>query len=314
MVVECYSEFTIQEPANGELTIETFTKDYEYQPVPQGTEFTYSGGHGLPPLQYRWERKKAAPYPHDSSTEDLASLLPGNEGGWDGPKQPFSDSPTNSLEIHGARLRVPENSKYRGMTYAYTCIGSNEVQGRVHEIRKSIIFSVMICPTKRVKMDLSILLSRHLMSSCEISGAPDPDIQFYGYYFLTFIRQLILGLPYGRRFTRFNILMDDIFDSHDQLDPQIKSIWFEENLSRSELVKRLYSRKVKPVTLDSGCDAWTVPLQSIVRALMKKRPAKTKRRHLILLALDKFVNVDNLDEVKRDVRILETRGVELFCR
>ncbi|THD22062.1 hypothetical protein D915_007010 [Fasciola hepatica] len=304
--IECHEMFTVQEPANGDLTIVTLTTDYESQPVPQGTEFTCSGGYGRPELHYRWEASKFASYEEETSGQDFASILPGYEGGWGGPKQTFSDAPAAGLEIQGARLYVPEDPKYRGMTYAYTCVGSNQVQGQVYTIRKTIVFSVMICPTRSVKMDLSILLSRYILGSCSLSGTPNSDIQFYGYYFLTFIRQLILGLPYGEQLVRFNVLMDDIFSENNDHNPQIKSIRFEENLPRIELARRLYSRKVKPTTISVGCDSMRISLKAVLDALKRMRPPVSKRKHIVLLTLDKFVKMEPLEEVKQYVAALET--------
>ncbi|VDP86871.1 unnamed protein product [Echinostoma caproni] len=310
--VECNFAFTIQEPATGMPTILTIVTDYEHQPVPLDTEFTCAGGYGLPPLSYRWEPYNVLRYEEDSNGPDLASLLPGSEGGWGGPKQPFTDTPSEGLILRGDKLRVPDDPKYRGMTYAYTCIGTNEVQGQAYEIRKTISFSIAICPTKYVKMDLSILLTRKLLASCALAGSPDPDIHFYGHYFLTFVRQIILGLPYGKKNTEFNILVDDIFSDKADSNSFGKSIRFEDKLSRIELARRLYSRDVKPTTMSSGCDASRISLKEVIKAVIKMRPQKPKRKHIVLLTLDRFVNMDLLDEVRRDVSSLETRGTRIL--
>ncbi|TGZ75965.1 hypothetical protein CRM22_000093 [Opisthorchis felineus] len=126
------------------------------------------------------------------------------------------------------------------------------------------------------------------MSSCVISGSPDPKIQFYGYYFLSLMRQLILALPYGDDRVRFNLLIED----NKTANTYPSSLPFAHNLSRTELLQYLYSSHVKPITVESNCRGPLLSLDRLINELHAFKPRNiTKRTHLALLTFDNQVDI-----------------------
>ncbi|KAF7256385.1 hypothetical protein EG68_06751 [Paragonimus skrjabini miyazakii] len=178
------------------------------------------------------------------------------------------------------------------MSYVYTCWGNNTVAGVTYGINKTIHITVMICPTKKVELDLSILVSSRLLAMCTIQGNKDKSLQFYGYYYLPLVLQLILALPYGPDHTRFHLLRDNIFNRSTQNHDE--SIVFDNTLSRAELVRKLYSRKIKPETVATGCAAIPMRLEDVLKRLvyLNHIPSNNNRIHAVLLTVDKQLQVD----------------------
>ncbi|KAG5443695.1 hypothetical protein CSKR_104607 [Clonorchis sinensis] len=293
----CSQILVIFEPANGELEIKTLTKSFPSRPVPIGSRFECTGGYGLPSLEYRWIRQRSPSYSVDGTSnvpEEYASLLPTDFGGWGGPDKPMLDMPEHGLLVDGAILQVPLDPTYRGMSYLYTCYGTNEIMGTVYSINKTIHLTVSMCLTSRVKLDLTVETSPKLLSCCAISPNPDPEIQFYGYYFLSFVRQIVLSLPIEWDRVRISVLRDDVAEpaANDGGKHYSKSISLSQNLPRTELAKWLYSKENKPKTDRTVCSSLPMSLEQIVIALNRLNPVKQKSAHLVLLTFDSLVSVN----------------------
>ncbi|KAF7259721.1 hypothetical protein EG68_02414 [Paragonimus skrjabini miyazakii] len=294
---ECIRSFTILEPANGELVIKTVSQTFQTRPVALGSKFVCTGGYGLPKLTYRWIRSRASKYVHMKLGDvDYASLLPADIGGWGGPKKPMSDMPEQGLEVHGPMLRIPDEPGYRGMSYLYTCEASNVVEDVEYHIKKTIYLTVSVCPTSRVQLDLTLLLSSKLMSACVLSPSPDGEIQFYGYYFLTFVRQLILGLPVEPNRVHINLIRDDIAEATASM-AQSTPFWF--NQSRTQIAQSLYSRHHKPITNRQICSSMPLSLEQVIEELDRQNPTEQDRAHLVLLTFDGLVNTTLGDSATR---------------
>ncbi|KAF7256551.1 hypothetical protein EG68_07088 [Paragonimus skrjabini miyazakii] len=306
--IECTQYFTIQEAANGNLTIESLS-DWS-QPVPLGSEFLCTGGYGMPKLTHSWMRVRSELYTTDFRQPDLAKLLPADGGGWGGPMWPFVDMPLHGLEVDKSSLRVPEHPSYRGMSYLYVCTGQNTVQGRTYYITKTIYLSVLICPTDREAMDLSILLSTRLMTSCRIAENPHPDIQHYGYYYLTLVRQLVLGLPFGLDRTRFTFVKR----LRSQPTGKNRFSWtqFKEPLSRKQTVERLYSRAHKPVSGQAACTSRADGLTEILQAVTAAYEAGFTNNPTFFLVVDNFLQVDYGPELVDEVIKMNQSGIKII--
>ncbi|KAF6778747.1 hypothetical protein AHF37_01779 [Paragonimus kellicotti] len=164
---------------------------------------------------------------------DYARLLPADTDGWGGPEKLMSDMPEQGLEVHGPILRIPDEPGYRGMSHFYTCEASNVVEGVEYHIEKTIYLTVSVCPTNRVQLDLTLLLNPKLMSACALSPSMDEEIQLYGYQFLTFVRQLILGLPVIPNRVRISLIRDDVAEATGSV-AQLTPFWL--NQSRTQIV------------------------------------------------------------------------------
>ncbi|OON15082.1 hypothetical protein X801_09119 [Opisthorchis viverrini] len=293
----CSQTLVIFEPANGELEIKTLTKSFPSRPVPIGSRFECTGGYGLPSLEYRWVRQRSPNYGVNGTSnisEEYASLLPTDFGGWGGPDKPMLDMPEHGLQVDGAVLQVPPDPTYRGMSFLYTCYGTNEIVGRVYSINKTIHLTVSMCPTSRVKLDLTVETSPKLLSCCAISPNPDPEIQFYGYYFLSFVRQIVLSLPLEWDRVRISILRGDVTApaANDGGKYYSKSISLSQNLPRTKLAKWLYSKENKPRTDRTAGSSLPMSLEQIVIALNRLNPVKQKSTHVVLLTFDSLVSVN----------------------
>ncbi|CAH8493304.1 unnamed protein product [Dicrocoelium dendriticum] len=308
--VVCEVAYTIREPANGDITIVTVSRDYASQPVPLGTEFTCTGGYGLPHLTYTWIRLHGRPYLPTPPQWDDASLLPAGTGGWGGPEKTFMDQPAVGLIVQDARLIVPRDPSYRGMSYIYTCWGNNTVGGKNYSINKTVHITVMICPTKHVPIDLSVLVSSRLFAMCTLQGGPEHHIQFYGHYYLSLVRQLILGLPQGKAGTQLHLIRDNVFKDRE-LGAE-KSILFGSGLSREQLVRRLYSMTVKPVTKITGCSAPPIWLQDVIEHLAEIKHVSTDGRfHVVLLAVDIQARINITTEASQLLKYMRTAGLNV---
>ncbi|KAF7262247.1 hypothetical protein EG68_00411 [Paragonimus skrjabini miyazakii] len=306
--VSCNIWFTIQEAANGNLTITSLSRKFAEQPVPLGSEFSCSGGQGMPRLTYSWVRIKSELYsPHTNDQTDLAMILPADGGGWGGPTQPFVDMPLKDLEVVGPLLRVPEDFSYRGMSYMYMCVGTNNILGVEHSIKKTIHLSILICPTDRESMDLTIFLSPRLMSACRFTHNPHPDMQYFGYYFVTLIRQLVLALPYGSNRTRFTFIQREKSNLST-------FFWtrFDHRLDKKIILKRLYSRTAKPTSGQATCKSRLTSLTGTLRSVNQVYAAGFVNNPVLLLTVDNFLLVDYGPELVEEVNKLRQIGVKII--
>ncbi|KAF7256496.1 hypothetical protein EG68_05903 [Paragonimus skrjabini miyazakii] len=309
--IECKKTYGILEPANGNLRVETLSKDYERQPVPLGTEFTCAGGFGSPRLVHTWVKTFIDRYKKKSLSPDFASLMPAHLSGWGGPRQTFIDQPREGLIVDGSKLRVPDDPRYRGMSYMYTCWANHTIGQEVFGLNKTIHITVMICPSKLVEMDLSILLSSRLLARCTLQGNPDREIQFYGYYYLTLVRQLILGLPYGPAQTRFHLIRDDIFG--ESKTGNSNTVMFENSLTRSELLRTIYSSHVKPRTEVVGCSALPIELESVIKHIYELNHVPASHRtHVALLIFEDNVRINSSQLSEQLLSVIRKRGLKII--
>ncbi|KAG5453069.1 hypothetical protein CSKR_106235 [Clonorchis sinensis] len=305
----CNKWFTIQEPANGNLSIKTTARDPSRIPVPLGTVFQCTGGFGMPKLTYHWQRIKSPLYMDEEDSLDLASQLPADGGGWGGPRQPFIDMPVgNGLQASGPILRVPDDPIYRGMSYAYICRGRNVVQGRAYTIETFIHFTVLVCPTEHLKVDLSIFLSPRLLSACTLVDNPMPSIQFYGYFYLTLIRQLILGLPSWGKRSRFSIVR--LANTENQSIIKYEASEFNALKTSIALVKSLYSREIKPVS--AHCSSSPVDLVELLHAINNLYSRDHIRDPVFLLTVDSFTNVGNTSRLSTELQRLRQADTKVI--
>ncbi|TGZ60611.1 hypothetical protein CRM22_008426 [Opisthorchis felineus] len=305
----CSKWFTIQEPANGNLSIKTTARDPSRIPVPLGTVFQCMGGFGMPKLTYHWQRIKSPLYMDQEDALDLASQLPADGGGWGGPRQPFIDMPVgNGLQASGPILRVPDDPIYRGMSYAYICRGRNVVQGVAYMIETSIQFTVLVCPTDHLTIDLSIFLSPRLLSACTLVDNPIPSIQFYGYFYLTLIRQLILGLPSWGERTRFSIVR--LANAVNQSIIEYEASEFNALKTSAALVKSLYSKEIKPVS--AHCSSPPVNLAELLHAVNNLYSRDHVRDPMFLLTVDSFTNVGNSSRLLNELQRLRQAGIKVI--
>ncbi|TPP55793.1 hypothetical protein FGIG_04117 [Fasciola gigantica] len=298
--IRCNLSFIIREGANGALHFRAMTKNVETTPVPRGTKVECAGGFGLPPLAYSWVRIRSKSYKNEDLTdevksedydsqleEDVASLLPadGSEGGWGGPTSPFLDAPAQAPHSDRAFLFIPSGSSYRGMNYVYQCLGQNVVENVTYTIKKSLHISVLICPTRHLHLDLSLFVSSSVLSACELSQNPDREIQFYGYYYLSLIRQLILGLPFEPGKTRLSLIIKTL--SKDMRE-RTNIIPFDQFYSRFDLVRLLYSRDNKPVSEKKACITRPVDLSKLFHLVQKAHRKPFSRVQGTLVPLDQM--------------------------
>ncbi|CAI2737110.1 unnamed protein product, partial [Dicrocoelium dendriticum] len=295
--------YAVLEAANGELLIETLSKDYDSQPVPLGTEFKCVGGYGSPPLGHGWTLSDNDWFDVFLSTSIRDNLSATHHAQWVGPKHTFTDQPVNGLVIKGDRLIIPTDDRYRGMSYAYTCWGNNSFENKVWSVRKTIHFTVMICPTRFVPLDLTVLLSSRLLSRCTLEGNPDREIQFYGHFYLRLIQQLIMGLPHGPTQTQFHFIRDDIF-SHNASD-SLAFTAFTKQLSREQLLRAVNPNGTKPKTNPVGCGALPIIVDSVIRHLVALHHFPLPgREYVLLLPFDDFTDTRITNETKSLLSVL----------
>ncbi|KAF7233544.1 hypothetical protein EG68_10091 [Paragonimus skrjabini miyazakii] len=317
LTVECHQWFTIQEEANGVLEIRTLSKNYEFHPVPLGSEFFCTGGNGMPRLSYVWTRIKSTLYEQDGTDNNWASLLPGDGGGWGGPKQPFVDMPLeDGLYVDGALLRVPEDAKYRGMTYLYVCTASNVIHNVKHTISKEVHLSILICPTDRLQLDLVVLLETRLMAGCNILQNTYSDIRFYGYFYLTLVRQLILGLPFGSDWASFSFVYRAKESRRMNYKPagrlKYQNVKFERYWNRIGLAESLYSRTNRPSSADSACLTPWIDLPSLLHEVNTLYEHGFTQNPVFWLTVDYFVELSNLTQILSEVMKLQKYGIRII--
>ncbi|KAF7260203.1 hypothetical protein EG68_02965 [Paragonimus skrjabini miyazakii] len=314
--IGCHRWFTILEEANGVLDIKTLSDNYQIQPVPMGSEFLCTGGYGIPKLTYSWTRVRSGLYGQDTMNVSLPSLLPGDGGGWGGPTRPFLDMPTRDLETDGPLLRVPKDPAYRGMSYLYLCTASNIIHNVRYTIRKEIYFTVLICPTDRVRLDLSILNEPRLLSGCKVLGSTYSDIQHYGYFHLTLIRQVLLGLPFGSDRTRFSFIYRTKEAVGNVWRPNMKVKYnrtkFASLLSRRKLAEELYSPTRKPASGTRACASPWIDLWAVVREVNTLYEQGFTRNPVFWLTVDYFVKVENASIMLNEMRKLQKYGIKII--
>ncbi|CAL8087161.1 unnamed protein product [Calicophoron daubneyi] len=190
---------TILEGANGELTIRTIATDFETQPVPLGSEFTCTGGYGLPPLSYNWTCK---------DKNDAAI---------------YADFPKEGLVIDGAQLIVPDDDSFRGMSYMCTCEGYNTVLKTKHAITKTVTITILLCPTDKIEMNLNIVVNPCILRKCNF---------FHKYRHL--MQQFIIGLGYKSNSVRFGFI-----ETNSENDGSLLPVGFNHDLTARELAEKL---------------------------------------------------------------------------
>ncbi|KAG5441655.1 hypothetical protein CSKR_103205 [Clonorchis sinensis] len=308
--INCSNSFTVKEPAHGTLEFQAVGTSLKDRTVPLGTEIVCTGGEGIPALNHSWYRVQPIRYGPRNLPEDIPSILPGDGGGWGGPERPFSDMPTTGLEVRGNRLKVPEDPLYRGMAYAYECVASNIVLGVKYNITKYLYISVLICPSDAGTMDLSILLSRRLMAACRIMDNPNPDVQYYGYFWLTLVRQLVLGLPLGYGRTRVSFI--ELVQGIRRNARQYNFSAFKKVEDARTIAYRLYSQKNKPVSGQSVCSSPPTDFGAIFRIAIKLYDSGFKTNPLFLLPVDYFTAIEDETELKMLAEELRRAGVKVL--
>ncbi|TGZ60633.1 hypothetical protein CRM22_008438 [Opisthorchis felineus] len=309
IVISCYQNFTIREPANGELIIITTSKDYDKQPVPLGSEFLCTGGYGVPRLAYRWIQESSDMYIRGAEDPDIPSMLPEGGGSWGRPQKPFVDMP-NSTGLHseGPLLRIPNDPLYRGMSYRYTCLAFNTVYGRQYFLNTTITFTVLICPTDYVTIDLSILLSPRLLSACTLENNKRPEIQFYGYFYLALVRQLVLGLPVSPERTRISFVRA-VREWKDSKTTYSASN-FTDMRSRKDMAIDLYSRRYKLAS--SKCTSSPVNLTGVLEAVNAVNMRSKKRTPVFLIAIDAFTDVTNSSRLLSQIEMIRKANIKVI--
>ncbi|TGZ63812.1 hypothetical protein CRM22_006698 [Opisthorchis felineus] len=308
--IDCSKSFTIREPAHGTLEFRAIGASLRDKTVPLGTEIVCTGGEGIPAPNHSWYRVQPIRYGPRELPEDIPSILPGDGGGWGGPERPFSDMPTTGLEVRGNRLKVPEDPLYRGMAYAYECVASNIVLGVKYNITKYLYISVLICPSDAGTMDLSILLSRRLMAACRIVDNPNPDVQYYGYFWLTLVRQLVLSLPLGHGRTRVSFI--ELVQGIRRDARQYNFSTFKKVEDRYTIAYRLYSQKNKPVSGQSVCSSPPTDFGAIFRTAVKLYDLGFKTKPLFLLPVDYFTAIEDETELKSLAEELRRADVKVL--
>ncbi|CAL8093568.1 unnamed protein product [Calicophoron daubneyi] len=190
---------TIFEAANGDLVIRTVATDFETQPVPLGSEFTCTGGYGLPSLEYKW----------------TCQSMDNNKS--------YADSPKESLRIDGVHVIVPDEDSFRGTSYTCTCEGYNTVLKKRYAITKAINITVLLCLTDEVEMDLTIVVNPCILRTCN----------FFPRY-EKMLTQIIIGLPHRYDRVRFQFVA---INTDEKTEPLPHS--FDHDLTRRQLVGNL---------------------------------------------------------------------------
>ncbi|VDP76000.1 unnamed protein product [Echinostoma caproni] len=325
LILRCNQSFTIQEPANGELEFRILSHPITTKPIALGSQIECAGGYGRPGLTYTWTRIRSVPYwkENEENTEvkpdidvdllnDIPSLLPADlpGTGWGDPLKPLADTPSGEPKAVDHLLYVPSDPDYRGMNYLYLCTGENVVENKTYTIRRYFHLSILICSNRRISLDLSLVLSHNLFSACELSTSASDQIHFYGYYFLTMIRQLIFGLPRGAKNARVGIL---IFDQPEMdFYRNYTIIPFDSNLDRIALARRLYSRSQKPITDRRKCNEYSYSLNRLLPPLKRMHSTGNNRLQVTVLPVDELTNVSLSHSGFQAIRMLQNLDVQFL--
>ncbi|GAA49446.1 hypothetical protein CLF_103077 [Clonorchis sinensis] len=309
VVISCYQNFTIREPANGELTIITTFKDYDKQPVPLGSEFLCTGGYGVPRLAYSWVQEISDMYTSGAEDPGIPSMFPKNGGNWSGHQQAFTDMPIGTgLHSEGPLLRIPNDTLYRGMSYRYTCLAFNTVYGRQYFLKTTITFTVLICPTDYVTIDLSILLSPRLLSACTLENNKRPEIQFYEYFYLSLVSQLVLGLPLSPERTRISFV--HAVGDRKGNKTTYSATNFTDMISRKDMTIGLYSQRYNLAS--SKCTSSPVNLTGVLEAVNAVRIRNKKRTPVFLMAVDAFTDVTNSSRLLTQIEMIRNAKIKVI--
>ncbi|KAG5453049.1 hypothetical protein CSKR_113789 [Clonorchis sinensis] len=309
VVISCYQNFTIREPANGELTIITTFKDYDKQPVPLGSEFLCTGGYGVPRLAYSWVQEISDMYTSGAEDPGIPSMFPKNGGNWSGHQQAFTDMPIGTgLHSEGPLLRIPNDTLYRGMSYRYTCLAFNTVYGRQYFLKTTITFTVLICPTDYVTIDLSILLSPRLLSACTLENNKRPEIQFYEYFYLSLVSQLVLGLPLSPERTRISFV--HAVGDRKGNKTTYSATNFTDMISRKDMTIGLYSQRYNLAS--SKCTSSPVNLTGVLEAVNAVHIRNKKRTPVFLMAVDAFTDVTNSSRLLTQIEMIRNAKIKVI--
>ncbi|EUB58678.1 hypothetical protein EGR_06464 [Echinococcus granulosus] len=226
----------------GDLSFYGSVRHLQEYPVPLGTSIRCTGAKGFPPPTYQWTKV-------DPSR--LLSLNSSTYFNLAGTPNVFLDSPDafpNSA-FQGDRLEVPNDARYRGMSFLFQCSAFNELVGKTYRIERLLFLTICLCEHRFVSLDLSLIYSPQMVAGHTLLDPHDAEssLDFYGQRYVHLLQQIILGLAHGADYVRISTNPTTILNKvlkRASLYAGPKSL--THGLSRFQLAEGLFSKSVRP--------------------------------------------------------------------
>ncbi|KAL5110133.1 hypothetical protein TcWFU_003679 [Taenia crassiceps] len=226
----------------GNLSFHSRVRQLEEHPVPLGTSIRCTGAKGFPPPTYQWTKVDPSRLMPLSSTTYFHLA---------GTPNVFLDSPDafpNSA-FQGDRLVVPNDFRFRGMSFLFQCRAFNEVVGKTYLVERLLFLTICLCEHRFVSLDLSLIYSPQMVAGHTLldpRGA-ESSLDFYGQRYVHLLQQIILGLSHGADYVRISTNPTSILNTilkKALLYASSKSL--THGLSRFQLAEGLFSKSVRP--------------------------------------------------------------------
>lgn len=279
----------------GDLKFQGSVDKLEEYPVPLGTIVRCTGARGHPEPSYTW--KEIDPTRISSAFSGMSSS-----------GKMFLDSP-NALPksaFQGNRLQIPKDPKYRGMSFLFQCMASNEFSGRVYSIEKLLFLTVCLCESRFVTLDLSLIYSPQMVAGISLVDADNERSTFdiFGERYVHLMRQIILGLSQGGELARISMHPTSILSSSlKEASLYAEATRFGSNLSRISLAEGLISQSIRPQAIyaskpDACPQKIPVDLRAGLKTALEDTPLSSKRPFAVVLPQDRWDVGDVVDFMK----------------
>nr|CDS31452.1 hypothetical protein HmN_000359100 [Hymenolepis microstoma] len=295
-------------PTEGNLKFQGTVDRLDEYPVPLGTVIRCFGANGYPEPVYKW-------------TVVDPTLFSTGFMGMSKVSKIFLDSPHSlpKSAFQGDQIKIPDDPKYRGMSYFLKCTASNKFAGREFSSQKLIFLSICICNSRFVTLDLSLIYSPQIVAGISLvdSDKERSTLDIYGERYVYLLQQIILGLGYGEGLVRIGLHPTSVLSRHLREAPLYASVThFSSKSSRIGLAEGLISQIIRPqaiyATNPNACpQKIPVNLKEGFITVLRDAPRSSKRPFAVILPQDRW-DVGDVKNFIQNVRKLHGKVISVF--
>ncbi|VDO08410.1 unnamed protein product [Rodentolepis nana] len=295
-------------PTEGDLKFHGTVDRLDEYPVPLGTVIRCSGANGYPKPVYKW----TAIDPTQFSTGFI---------GMSRVSKIFLDSPHGlpKSAFQGEQLKIPNDPKYKGMSYLLKCTASNKFAGHEFTSQRVVFLSICLCDIRFVQLDLSLILSPQIVAGISLVDSDNErsTLDIYGERYVHLLQQIILGLGYGEGLVRIGLHPTSVLSRNLREAPLYASVThFSTKSSRIALAEGLISQIIRPQAIyatdpDACPQKLPVNLKEGFITALRDAPRSSKRPFAVVLPQDRW-DVGDVQNFIQNIRKVYGEVISVF--
>ncbi|VDL50328.1 unnamed protein product [Hymenolepis diminuta] len=295
-------------PTEGKLKFQGTVDKLDEYPVPPGTVIRCSGASGYPEPVYKWTLV--------DPTQFSSSFI-----GMSNAAKIFLDSPHDlpKYAFQGDHVTIPNDPRYRGMSYLLQCTASNKFAGREFSSQRLLFLTICLCNSRFVTLDLSLIYSPQMVAGISLVDLDNErsTLDIYGERYVHLMRQIILGLSYGGELIRFglhptSVLSRSLKEAPLYADPTL----FDSKLSRIGLAEGFISQTIRPQAIyasDPKACPQKIPvnLNGGLKTTLRDAPQSSKRPFAVVLPRDRW-DIGDVDNFIKNIRKVNGKVISVY--